>query len=168
MTEDQSSNGSASKDARKKPRRTPSKEARLKYIARTHRREVDTRRRYEWRTITATMAFYVLSAAAALKDGSPRFESLGQRTTVWMIWIALVFAAIFYLYGLLKADRFNRRVAHAAENELIRQLDVKALTDLLPSQGAAVAGPPWWAVIWPIAAMLITAATSAAIITFRP
>lgn len=145
-------------------RRTPSKEARLKYVAQVHRREVTIRRRYEWRTISATLAFFVLSAAASLKTDAPRPKGDLQIAAVWIVWLLLAAAAIAYVQGLLKANEFNRGLAHAAENELIRQLDLDALNKALEKKTGST---PWWAILWPSAAVVLSALTSAAIITMQ-
>lgn len=91
----------------------------LQFISTTHRNEFDRRRRYEWQTLIATLTFYVLAAAAALKGEIPVLTAHGSCLYAIAIAAALGVCSIMYLHYIQCANSTNKSLAESAEDCLI-------------------------------------------------
>lgn len=114
----------------------PQEYERLKFIAETHRKAHDTRRRYEWKTMTMTITFYVLVTTAAYAGDFfiPELRYAGELDIVWLISIALSILSITYLLMLHRANDDNKSIAEAAENAII---DACENRDVIEARNAA-------------------------------
>lgn len=100
-------------------KRQQSTDAKLRFISQTHRRELTVRRGYEWKTLVATLTFFVLAAAASLKEGVSRPQSCAESVFVFVFAAVVASISITYLHHLHGANKKNKQIAHAAENNLI-------------------------------------------------
>ena len=151
---------------------------RLKFIAETHRQALDTRRTYEWKTLTMTVSFFVLVAATTYAG---KFLIPDLRWAVPITWIATVSVCILstsYLYLIHKANGDNKSIAEAAEDEII---DALAIPMIQAARNAAKAQrnpkPPFswlkpmrkhWSFIWQAVTILAFAITSTHLVLVAP
>ena len=99
-------------------------DTRLKFISQTHRKAFDTRRSYEWKTVAATLAFYMLVSAASLRENLIPHGQIQHALVVGGI-AAIAAASIYYLCSLHRANEINKDIAHAAENALVDRTEDK-------------------------------------------
>ena len=91
----------------------------FKFIAETHRKALDTRREYEWKTLTMTVAFYVLAAAATYADDFHIPNLKWAYQIAWVVSLSVCVLSITYLLMLHRANDDNKGIAEAAENLII-------------------------------------------------
>jgi hypothetical protein len=140
-------------------------DARLKYISQVHRRALDTRRTYEWKTVAATLAFYVLVSAASLREGVvPKGEL--QKWFIAAVIAAVAVVSFYYLRFLHRANKLNKDIAHAAENALIDKAGVEDLT--AARNAARDSRTKSWSFLGEISIVVAFAAASAVILLRGP
>lgn len=86
------------------------------------------RRGYEWKTLVATLTFFVLAAAASLKEVVSRPKSCAESVFVIVFAAIVASVSIAYLYHLHGANQKNKQIAHAAEDNLIDSIGDVNLT----------------------------------------
>ena len=121
-----------------------SADARLRFVSKTHRKALDARRSYEWKTVTATLAFYVLVSAASLRETLVP-HGLVQHALVACGIAAVAATSIYYLRSLHNANQINKDIAHAAENTLINRTEDKNL--IAARDAAAKVGTKNWSLV---------------------
>lgn len=90
----------------------------LEFLSETHRAALDTRREYEWKTLTATLTFYVLVVAANYDGKFTLSESGYSCIAIWVLMTTVAILSIAYLWQIHSSNRDNKRVAEAAENAI--------------------------------------------------
>jgi hypothetical protein len=146
----------------------------LQFISKTHRREFDRRRRYEWRTLITTLTFYVLAAAAVLKGDAPPPHNCEQ--VIFVIGTACILAviSIIYLHYIHSANARNKDFAQAAENCLMWDADCPELTGMLKDKPCTWTGCPRitcganWSWYWQAVTIIAFALASAILIINHP
>lgn len=137
-------------------------DAKLKFISQTHRREFRQRCRYEWRTLTATLTFFVLAAATSLKQGMLKPQNCQQEGFVWLVSIAVTVSSIFYLKNIHAAHRKNKEIAQAAEDNLIDSTSDEVLKE--KRENAKNEHSANWSLYWQSAIIFVFAIASTLII----
>lgn len=141
----------------------------LKFISKTHRTAMDTRRGYEREIVTGTVTFFVLTAAAAYGG---RLILPNTSCAVALVWVgALLLAALSccYLWGVHGRNHVNKSIAEAAENAIIDACCVQAVKDAAPeaSSPSSTKRPgstfwsKYWAFVWQAMIIFSFAITSA-------
>ena len=88
----------------------------LEFVSTTQRKEVYTRRIYEWKIIFTVLTFDVLTAGAAIKLGT---DLSGSAALVWRVYLGLTIISIIYLQRLYRNNRLNKDAAHKAEHAVV-------------------------------------------------
>ena len=103
---------------------------RLQYISRLHRSEYENRRKFEWRTLTAALAAFVAASAGAARL-DPHKPGIYVLAVLGVGVLLVAKMAISYLASIHERNIFNKRLAEAAERNLIgatKDQDVIALS----------------------------------------
>jgi len=139
----------------------------LHHISTTHRKEFQERRKIEWKVLTGTLSFYVLVVSAAYAG---RFTLPGNWLVVALIAVASFLfagAATSYLGRIHEANSFNKLIAEAAENEIIRRghlSSVKEAVDKAKREGRHAEGTNW-SIRWQLIVIFSFAAAAVALLS---
>jgi hypothetical protein len=136
----------------------------LKIMSSTYRSAFDKRREYEWKILTAALTLDVL-AVAAKYAGQLQFKSSPSAIVIVTL-AALILSSLTagYLRHIHRMNGVDKLFCHAAENELIRLLELPALETAMASAIASGKRHPDWSYSWQVAAICIVTFTSAALI----
>ena len=103
----------------------------LALISETHRNAFDERRSYEWKVVTAAITIDVL-AVAARYAGKLSFDSNAVAiVAVAILSSLLALVSIGYIRHMHEKNDMNKKMYHAAENELIEYIASQQLTTAL-------------------------------------
>lgn len=146
-------------------KRQQSTDAKLRFISQTHRRELGVRRGYEWKTLVATLTFFVLATAASLKEVVNRPQSCTESAFVFVFAAVVASISITYLHHLHGANQKNKQIAHAAEDKLINSVGDN---NLMQKRDDALKGDRGnWAWQWEATLIVAFAFASALLIVGR-
>jgi hypothetical protein len=102
-----------------------------RYLSGVHRRALDTRRRYEWQILVAS-----LTSGSALTLGIlsgkivvPVVQEFRVIAAFYLLALAMV--ASLYLFSIQGANATNKNLAHAAENAIGRLTRYKPMIDII-------------------------------------
>lgn len=156
---DQSDSG---KSASRERVRVGGFDQRLRYLGHIHRAEVNVRRRYEWRALTATLTFYALAAAYSLNKAIPLPEKDILRVIALLMAAAPAICSVVFLHYIHEANRKNKDVAHAVEEHLVEALNIPKLTEA--TKKLKDGRNRNWSFLWQAITILVCAFTSIAIV----
>lgn len=115
----------------------------LTTISQTHRAQGDERRKYEWRILTTTVSFYVLTVAAKYTTKADFPDSLGFKISLGILFLLLSIITTGYLSAIHKANRINKNFAEAAENAIIKLTKDEQLLGILKDISANSKNVKW-------------------------
>lgn len=98
----------------------------LKFISETHRTAREQRRKFHNQGFYTTVTFYALIAAGKLTG---KFTVSNENPVLFLsgLWAVLILVgtlSTFYLLGLHAQNTVNRKLAEAAESEIIDMLEI--------------------------------------------
>ena len=136
----------------------------LASISETHRHAFDERRSYEWKVVTAVITIDVL-AVAARYAGKLSFDTNAIAiVVVAMSALLLGLVSIGYLRHMHEKNELNKRLYHAAENELINLIASKQLSAALYDVQNAPTANPNWSRNWEFAIIFLFGASAVLLI----
>jgi len=143
----------------------------LKFISETHRTAMDVRREFEWKTVTGTVTFYVLTAAAA-SGGKLSLPSAGCAVELtWGIAILLAILSCSYLLAVHRRNHVNKSIAEAAENAIVDSCGIQKVKNAIANADKERTGrwsrfwSKYWSFLWQSAIIFAFAITSAYLVS---
>lgn len=163
------------------PKTNGASDANLRFLSKTHRALMDTRRKYEWRIFAAMLGFYVVPAGTVLAGSrSIRLLTTSESIGAFVVAAALAMASILYLKSLHGANEKNKNFARRAEDLLYANAistystqaderdDSPTADEGRPTDGIQEASnTPWnYSLFWQSSLIALTAVACAVVVCF--